>query len=218
LWKSAASLRPARAARARRIGAKASFAEIDPLLSPARPREAGNQLAYPDVGAFRMDFRLRENERKASQLDWHALRFALHTRRALRSLGAVLPRRERRSAALVASRGTKISKGAEDAAQGDGAGLAISDADDPEAMEHAALCGAPRLCGAGAVQSARLLARLRQRALPPGAMLPPSASLLLGSQAGHDAGGMGESDAVCRPLRGLLSIGSLKGSVGLWLF
>src|SRR5262245_46672885 len=60
-------------------------------------------------------------------------------------------------------------------------------------MEHAALRGAPRLCGTGAVQPARLLARLRQGALPPGAMLPLSASLLLGSQAGHDAGGMGES-------------------------
>ena len=30
-------------------------------------------------------------------------------------------------------------------------------------------------------------------ALPPGAMLSLSASLLLGSQAGHDAGGMGDS-------------------------
>ena len=30
-------------------------------------------------------------------------------------------------------------------------------------------------------------------ALPPGAALPLSASLLLGSQAGHDAGGMGGS-------------------------
>jgi hypothetical protein len=32
-----------------------------------------------------------------------------------------------------------------------------------------------------------------KRALPPRAMLPLSPSLLLGSQAGHDAGTMGES-------------------------
>jgi hypothetical protein len=46
---------------------------------------------------------------------------------------------------------------------------------------------------AGAVRFARLLARLRHGALPPGAALPLSASLLLGSQASHDAGGMGGS-------------------------
>src|SRR5262249_3586123 len=60
-------------------------------------------------------------------------------------------------------------------------------------MEHPALRATPRLFGAGAVQSARLLAPLRQRGLPPGAALPVSASLLLGSKAGDDAGGMGES-------------------------
>jgi len=102
------------------------------------------------------------------------------------------PQRETKGAHALRA-WNKISSGAENAAQGDGAGLAVSAANDAEAMEHAALRGAPRLCGAGAVQSARLLARLRQRALPPGAMLPVSASLLLGSQAGDDARGMGES-------------------------
>ena len=50
-----------------------------------------------------------------------------------------------------------------------------------------------RLPRAGAMQPARLLARLRQRALPPCAPLPRTAPLLLGSQADDGAGGMGES-------------------------
>ena len=111
------------------------------------------------------------------------------------------PQRETKGAHALRA-WNKISSGAENAAQGDGAGLAVSAANDAEAMEHAALRGAPRLCGAGAVQSARLLARLRQRALPPGAMLPLSASLLLGSQAGDDARGMGESRCGLPPAAG----------------
>ena len=40
------------------------------------------------------------------------------------------------------------------------------------------------------------------RALPPGALLPLSASLLLGPQGGHDAGGMGESGCGLPPAAG----------------
>jgi hypothetical protein len=106
----------------------------------------------------------------------------------------------------------------DDAAEGDGAGLAVSAADEPQTMEHAALRAAPHFCGAGAVQSARLLARLRQRALPPGAMLPLPHPCYWDRKEAMTPAEWAKADAVCRPLRALLSIGSLKGSEGLWLF
>ena len=72
------------------------------------------------------------------------------------------------------------------------AGVAVSAADDVQAMERAAVSRAARLSGAGAMHAAGILARLRQRTLPPRAALPRSAAVSLGAQAGDAAGRMGE--------------------------
>ena len=72
------------------------------------------------------------------------------------------------------------------------AGVAVSAADDVQAMERAAVSRAARLSGAGAVHASGILARLRQRTLPPRAPLSRSAAVLLRAQAGDGAGRMGE--------------------------
>ena len=76
-------------------------------------------------------------------------------------------------------------------AEGECEGLAFPAAVHAQAMERAALRGKARLCGGSAMQSAWLLARLRQRALPAGPALPASAPLLLGPQARDGAGRLG---------------------------
>ena len=71
-------------------------------------------------------------------------------------------------------------------------GVAVSAADDVQAMERSAVPRAARLSGAGAVHAAGILARLRQCALPPRAALPRAAAVLLGAQTSDAAGRLGE--------------------------
>src|ERR1700760_4027666 len=59
-------------------------------------------------------------------------------------------------------------------------------------MECAAVPRAARVSGAGAMHALAILARLRERALPPRAPLPRSAPLLLGAQASDGTRRMGE--------------------------
>jgi hypothetical protein len=105
-----------------------------------------------------------------------------------------------------------------DAAKGDGAGLAVSAADDPKAVERAAhaerhayvaqaqcdLLGYWRDCATARCRRAR-------RCLSPHPCYWDRKQAMTPAE-------WAAADAVCRPLRALLSIGSLKGSEGLWLF
>jgi hypothetical protein len=68
-----------------------------------------------------------------------------------------------------------------------------NDDDDEEEEDDDHEAATPRLCGAGAMQSSWLLARLQKRALPARALLPHAAALLLGSQARNAAGALGQS-------------------------
>src|ERR1700728_3944442 len=79
------------------------------------------------------------------------------------------------------------------AAEGECEGLAFPAAVYAQAMERTALRGKARLCSGSAVQFARLLARLRESALPARPALHASAPLLLGPQARDGTGGLGES-------------------------
>jgi hypothetical protein len=63
-----------------------------------------------------------------------------------------------------------------------------------------------------------ILARLRQCALPPRAPLPRAVSVLLERKQAMAPAEWAKAEAACRPLRALLSLGSLKGSEGVWLF
>src|SRR4029077_7512455 len=79
------------------------------------------------------------------------------------------------------------------------AGVAVSAANDVQAMERAAVSRAARLSGAGAVQPSGILARLRQRTLPPRPALPRAAAVLLGAQASDAAGRIGEGGSGLPP-------------------
>src|SRR6476646_576653 len=75
----------------------------------------------------------QEAERCYEQVRRHVYRLAHFVRSVPLSAKGEEKRRTRRQS------WNKISSGAENAAQGDGAGLAVSAANDAEAMEHAAL-------------------------------------------------------------------------------
>jgi hypothetical protein len=96
--------------------------------------------------------------------------------------------------------------------------MALSAADDAQAMERTAVPRAARLSGAGKCtlleywrDCANARCRRTQRCLIPYPCYWERKQAMAPAE-------WARAEEACRPLRALLSLGSLKGSEGLWLF